>query len=1234
MRNRETVVIGILTVMCGVTAASAQVSSSDQSCITTFNKGVAAVAKAQGKLVAKCVRDFASGKLVAITPEQCLVADLFGRLQGTINKAASATMSRCGPSTPFGTTAVQTAVATAAVAEIDLIHGAIGANLDTALLPTAAGSSCQRQIASALLKCTDTRRKEYLKCQKNGLRSGAITDAASLEATCLGTGGIGQPDANGKIAKICGDRIASAVVGRCASVSPATAFPACNAGTATALAACLSAEAGCQLCQMLNDVDGLGRDCDLFDDGNGSNGSCGAECGDGVRQTEEACDDGDLDSGDGCSNACHVEAGYSCTGSPSVCVPSCGNGALDGGEGCDDGDAAGGDGCSATCQVEAGFSCSGTPSVCVPACGNGIVGAGETCDDGDQTGGDGCSAGCQVEPGYQCSGTPSVCIFTCGNGTFQPGESCDDGDATGGDGCSATCQIETGWLCAGSPSLCVPHCGDGLLRGGETCDDNDATGGDGCSFNCLQEAGWSCIGEPSNCVPVCGDGFLRGAETCDDADTQSGDGCSGALCRQEPGYTCMGQPSVCILDCGDGNLDGQEECDDGDHTPGDGCGPTCQGEAGYACAGQPSVCVLTCGNGFLDAGEQCDDGNALSRDGCSRSCRTESGWLCTSPGTPCTPYGVVIDSPAHGIFTTAGSVVVTGHYTTLPAGQVAITVNGVPASSVNQTLRTFSHTVALNAATINNPIRVTLTHTPTGDDVHDRIVVIRGQAVADGAFSPQSVAMRVNDTGLNSLEPVIGGLAAGQLNLATLLPVGTVLADECFINAIGCWGSAVVKIASPAPSFGSLGFSADSKTNVVGADIRVNNLRVDIDIDGSGLVPDCGLRLTAAQMPLSGDYAMQPDASDPSNIDVNLSGPINVSFAGFNYSFTYGLCDAPVIGDIIQALLPDIEDFAVNGIKGFLGDPDGSGPQDSPIADGIETALAGISITGPVGAGLGLQFQAPLFQVVEDNTGITFGSDSRFTVSVGSGPGQCIPPLGAPNLTASYSPPEAFPVFAANTPVANVPYGLGIAISSAGFNQLLRGQIECGLMRSSLTTIDIDGVGGAPPLPITSTLLSLLAPEFAQLPAGTPLRIDVAPTLAPIVTGTGGPNGELTELKIAHVAIDIVEIGTGTVWLSGAFDARLGMNLAFLPDGSGLSVTLSEPAEADTTLVVIDNPLGTNEAQLEAALPGVIRPLIPQLASALSGFPLPSFFGFQLGGVEVSRNGQFMSLFANLTPAP
>jgi len=77
---------------------------------------------------------------------------------------------------------------------------------------------------------------------------------------------------------------------------------------------------------------------------------------------------------------------------------------------------------------------------------------------------------------------------------------------------------------------------------------------------------------------------------------------------------------------------------------------------------------------------------------------------------------------------------------------------------------------------------VTLTNTDNGDDVHERIVVIDGPSVADGAFSPQSVALRVNDSGLDTLEPIVGQIAASQFNLGTLLPAGTVITDQCFID--------------------------------------------------------------------------------------------------------------------------------------------------------------------------------------------------------------------------------------------------------------------------------------------------------------------------------------------------------------------------------------------------------------------------------------------------------------------
>eukprot|EP01006_Ploeotia_vitrea_P028649 TRINITY_DN61308_c0_g1_i1.p1 TRINITY_DN61308_c0_g1~~TRINITY_DN61308_c0_g1_i1.p1 ORF type:complete len:467 (+),score=35.42 TRINITY_DN61308_c0_g1_i1:59-1402(+) len=45
-------------------------------------------------------------------------------------------------------------------------------------------------------------------------------------------------------------------------------------------------------------------------------------CGDGLLQSWEACDDDGKTSGDGCSDSCSVESGYSCFGAPSACFPS------------------------------------------------------------------------------------------------------------------------------------------------------------------------------------------------------------------------------------------------------------------------------------------------------------------------------------------------------------------------------------------------------------------------------------------------------------------------------------------------------------------------------------------------------------------------------------------------------------------------------------------------------------------------------------------------------------------------------------------------------------------------------------------------------------------------------------------------------------------------------------------------------------------------------------------------
>jgi fibro-slime domain-containing protein len=215
-------------------------------------------------------------------------------------------------------------------------------------------------------------------------------------------------------------------------------------------------------------------------------------CGDGVIDQNEQCDDGNTNSGDGCSKICQVESNYDCSnaGQPCKNLAVCGNGKLTSDEACDDGNTSGGDGCSADCQaVESGWLCRVPGKPCTPKCGDGIIlNSNEDCDDGNTKNSDGCSALCKVELGWKCDGSPSACAKTvCGDGKKEGAEGCDDGNTMPFDGCSEDCQIEPDC----SSGACTSKCGDGIVLN-EACDDGNAANGDGCAKDCKVESGWTC----------------------------------------------------------------------------------------------------------------------------------------------------------------------------------------------------------------------------------------------------------------------------------------------------------------------------------------------------------------------------------------------------------------------------------------------------------------------------------------------------------------------------------------------------------------------------------------------------------------------------------------------------------------------------------------------------------------------------------------------------------------------
>lgn len=151
----------------------------------------------------------------------------------------------------------------------------------------------------------------------------------------------------------------------------------------------------------------------------------GDHCGNGMFEGAEACDDGNLTDGDGCSVICQVEDCYTCGGTPSVCTPV-GGGSCDDGESCTVSDVCAGDG-----------SCSGTPD------------PGAACDDGNPcTSGDTCTgAGTCDGPPTDC-GICQSCSSELGCHEDLPGTPCNDGDGcTTGDACFYG-------ECSGAPLTC------------------------------------------------------------------------------------------------------------------------------------------------------------------------------------------------------------------------------------------------------------------------------------------------------------------------------------------------------------------------------------------------------------------------------------------------------------------------------------------------------------------------------------------------------------------------------------------------------------------------------------------------------------------------------------------------------------------------------------------------------------------------------------------------------------
>lgn len=594
---------------------------------------------------------------------------------------------------------------------------------------------------------------------------------------------------------------------------------------------------------------------------------------------------------------------------------------------------------------------------------------------------------------------------------------------------------------------------------------------------------------------------------------------------------------------------------------------------------------------------------------------------------PANPPLIQITTPTLGSFSTATTLNVQGTVAQVDPNHLEVVVNGLPA--VVAADNTWQVDVPVDPGLIYQRLNAQLEIPSTSSIARHSITTHFGDGIADGALSPMAAALRLNDIGLDKVEPSLTDLI--DIDLETLIPPGELLIDDfCAIPGpfgIGC--TARVDVTALGAAFGGLALDVDMNAgspDFAEGDISIDDLFVEVNILGGLLnIINCDAEIRASTTLIEGDYEMDPDALDPTLVDVSQLGSLGVAFSNFDFDFTSGICDFPLIGDLVSALVGDVEPDIRQGLIDFLNDPDGSGPQDGQIGDAIEAALAELQIAQQIGEGIGIFMEGPLFDIEIDDLGITLESDIRAT-SLGVVP-------GAPDLLASYDVIEPFPVVTATTPVGGLDYDVGICVSSSAFNQMLKAQVEGGLLATELTEI---ALFGGTPVPLTAGLLGLLVPAFAALDPFDPLAIRLQPDLAPVVTGNTGPAGELQELAIGHMKVDVVSADGGPElnYMSVLVDLSTGFDMQFDPVAGGLAPTISEPDPADITIDFVRNPLAANEQGVKDSLPAVFAPLLPSLSDALGALPIPDFLGFGTEGVEVSRQGAFMSLFLDLVPAP
>jgi hypothetical protein len=570
-----------------------------------------------------------------------------------------------------------------------------------------------------------------------------------------------------------------------------------------------------------------------------------------------------------------------------------------------------------------------------------------------------------------------------------------------------------------------------------------------------------------------------------------------------------------------------------------------------------------------------------------------------------------------GVYTSSPTQTITGEVSVASDQTLtSLTVNGVDATVDGDQ---FSAEIPLDGDEIFTAVDVVATYS-SGEVLRERRTVVYGdgetaEVVPDGAVLSDAVGLRINERSFTKLGPVVKSLTT--FDTAAIAPPGTVFLDECITQIIVCTLHAKALTGGVA-TIQDFSVALDSNQGNVRAVVTLTGMHIPVDVQARvlGVPVNCDMDVDADTITIDGNYTLQPSPTDPHFLDVNLVGaaPV-VTLGGVESDFVGGVCSVPLIEQIVGLFLPDVEAMMQSNLTTLLGDADGPGPLDSPVADAVEGALSQLNIAGDIGSALGLQLDSTITAADEDPSGIGIRATASFT-STGVAP-------EAPDLPGSVAfPGEVLAGLPTTTP-GGAPYDVAVGASASGFNQLLAGETERGLLN-----VDITSLGG---VPLTLKGLYDLVGAGGLITEDRPMAISLRPEVAPIVTTEPGSGDSVGRMRFYGYRAVLRTTDDNATFLGLVLDFETGVGLT-LVDG-GLGFTFDPPAPGDLTATITRNPNNLPAALVDQVFASLTPQVFASVQDVLPSFPLPQFAGLDLALVDIDRVGSGFVLFSDLVPA-